>query len=377
MPDVEDVVFLQPGPVKIHPRVQRAMGRPTVHHRSQEFTEVVLRLSEGLQSLFQTRHDVTVLTGSGTAGMEAAVGGLAGRGDRVVALDNGKFGGRMADIAGMHAECVRVKAEWGQGFDMDAVAAALEEAPTKVLAFVYNETSTGTVNQGKELCALAKKHDALVVMDAITALGSVPVPVEDWGVDVCVTGSQKCIAGPPGLSLVSVAPRAFDELRRFSYYLDLKKHVEKMRGGSTPFTPAVPLYMGMLEAVDIALEEGLEQRFLRTRRLAEAMRAATEALGLEFFAADGFRSDTITSVRYPEVADAEKKIRGRMKSEFGVLIAGGQDATKGKIFRVGHMANANASELVACLHALEVCLKDAGHGFERGAGLRAASEILG
>lgn len=377
MPDVEDVVFLQPGPVKIHPRVQRALGRPTLHHRSPEFTAELEALTAGLKKVFQTKHDVTVLSGSGTAAMEASVASLAGKGDRVVTLDNGKFGERLGEIASLHAEGVVVKAGWGKGFDLDKVAEALEEAPTKVLAFTLNETSTGAINDGKALAKLGKKHDAFVVVDAITALGSVPVPVDDWGVDICMTGSQKCIGGPPGLAMMSVSPDAYDNLRRFSYYLDVKKHVDKTRVGSTPFTPAVPLYLAMREAVDITLEEGLDARFARTKRLAEATRAGVEAMDLPFLCDPEVRSDTITAIEYPATIDgAEQKIRGRMKDEFSVLVAGGQAPYKGKIFRIGHMANANAAELIACFHAVESCFADAGWKFTRGAALAAVSDRL-
>jgi aspartate aminotransferase-like enzyme len=377
MPDVEDVVFLQPGPVKMHPRVLRAMGRPTLHHRSSEFQETLEGLTQDLKRAFDTKGDVTVLTGSGTAAMEAAVAGIAGRDDRVVVIENGKFGERMSEIAGMHSEAVTVKSPWGQAADLDAVAAALEESPTKALIFVHNETSTGVVNPAKELAGLARKNDALIIMDAVTSLGSVPVPVDEWGIDICITGSQKCLGGPAGLAMVSVSPQAYDGLRRFSYYLDLKRHVDKTREGSTPFTPAVPLYLGMREAVALALEEGLEARYARTRRLADATRAAAQALGLPFYAEADCRSDTVTSLQYPDgLPEGEKQVRGRLKQEFGVLVAGGQAQTKGKIFRVGHMANVNASEIMAFLHALEVCLADAGWSFPRGAGLTAASETL-
>lgn len=377
MPDVEDVVFLQPGPVKMHPRVLRAMSRPTLHHRSGEFQAELEGLTKDLKTAFDTKEDVTVFTGSGTAAMEAAVGCLAGRDDRVVVVENGKFGERMGEIASLHAEAVRIQSPWGQAPDLEQVAAALEDAPTKALVFVHNETSTGVVNPAKQLAELAKKNDCLSVMDAVTSLGSVPVPVDQWGIDVCVTGSQKCLAGPAGLSMVSVSSRAYKELRRFSYYLDLKRHVDKTRENSTPFTPSVPLYLGMREAVRVALEEGLLTRHAHTAAQAAATRDAMTALGLPLYAQEDCRSDTVTAVSYPpELNNGEKAIRGRMKDEFGVLVAGGQAETKGKIFRVGHMANVNAMEIISFVHALEACLKDAGWDFERGAGLRAASQQL-
>ena len=377
VPDLEDVVFLQPGPVKMHPRVLRAMSRPVLHHRTPEFKDEMTRLANGLKQVFQTKSDVVVLAGSGTAGMEAAVAGLVGKGDRVVAVDNGKFGERLGQIGSLHGECAVVKAPWGEAVAVDAVAAALEEAPTKALAFVYNETSTGVVNPGHELCKVAKKHGAFVIMDAITALGSVDVPVDAWGVDVCITGSQKCMAGPTGLALVSVSARAEAALRKWSLYLDLGKHLKKIREGDSPYTPAVPLVLGMREAVDITLEEGLPARFARTRRLANATRASAEALKLPLYAKAGARSDTVTAIGYPAgMADADKRIRNRLKDVHRVHVAGGQDATKGKGFRIGHMGNVTPGEIVAYVHALEECLAAAGHGFQHGAGVAAASDAL-
>ncbi len=377
MPDVEDVVFLQPGPVKMHPRVLRAMSRPTLHHRSGEFQAELEGLTQDLKTAFCTKDDVTVLTGSGTAAMEAAVGCLAGRDERVVVVENGKFGERMGEIASMHTEAVRIQSPWGQSPDLEQVATALEQAPTKALVFVHNETSTGVVNPAKQLVDLAKKNDCLTIMDAVTSLGSIPVPIDEWGVDVCVTGSQKCLAGPAGLAMVSVSSRAYGQLRRFSYYLDLKRHVDKTRETSTPFTPSVPLYLGMREATRIALEEGLPARHARTAAQAAATRDAMTALGLPLYAAEVCRSDTVTAVSYPPgLENGEKEIRGRLKQEYGVLVAGGQAETKGKIFRIGHMANVNDMEIVACIHALEACLAKANWEFERGAGLRAASRRL-
>ncbi|MBW3583089.1 MAG: alanine--glyoxylate aminotransferase family protein [Euryarchaeota archaeon] len=368
MPDLEDVTFLLPGPVKLHPRVLRALSLPSMPHRSPEFTAALGHLTEGLKEVFGTFQDVTVLSGSGTAGMEAAVGSLVKKGDRVVALSNGKFGERMADISALHGDAVRVTAPWGQGFDLGEVERALKGGETKALTFVLNETSTGVMNQGKEIAWLAREHGALVIMDAVTAVGSVPVPVDEWGVDVCIVGSQKCLAAPPGLAFLSVSEEAYSRLHRFSYYLDLKKHIDKTRAGSTPFTPAVPLYLAATEAIRIALEEGLDARYERTRRMADATRAAATALGLELYAAEDVRSDTVTAIRYPDVPDAEKAIRGRMKDAHGVLVAGGQDEVKGRIFRIGHMANARPEELAGCFHALESCLIEAGHDFVPGAG---------
>ncbi len=369
--DSQDNVFLLPGPVKMHSRVLAAMARPALAHRSPEFSQVNARLFGGLRQLMDADH-VAVLAGSGTAGMDAAISNLVHWGDRAVGLDNGKFGERMADLVARYAgdAAIRIASPWGEGFDLEAVEAVLEEGASAV-AFTLNETSTGVMNQGQEVARLCRKHGALSIADTITATGSVPVPMRAWDLDVSVVGSQKCIGGPAGLAFVGLSNRAVEALDSPGLYLDLRRYVERAaKDDQTPFTPAVPLHLACVEALDLLFEEGLEARFARTRKLAKGCRAAAEAAGLELAAASGVRSDTVTAIRYPEgVVDGD--IRPVLRDRFGVVVAGAQAQWKGRVFRIGHMAGTTWAELAAGWAAIEAAFKAAGHPLPRGAAVAA------
>lgn len=359
--DVEDNLFLLPGPVKMHPRVLRAMGRPAMAHRSPDFSAVNRRLFDGLGRLMDCRH-VAVLAGSGTAGMEAAVSNLVHWGDRVVGLDNGKFGQRMADLVERYAgeSAVRLSGTWGQGTDLEALETALEDGATAV-AFTLNETSTGVMDHGAEIARLCRRHGALSIADTITATGSVPVPMGEWGLDVSIVGSQKCIGGPAGLAFVGLSDRALEALDSPSLYLDLRRYVDRAaKDDQTPFTPAVPLHLACAEALDLVFDEGLETRHARTRGLAHACRAAAEAMGLELAAQEDVRSDTVTAIRYPEgISDGE--FRTMLRERFNVVVAGAQGEWKGEVFRIGHMAQVRWTDLAAAWAAIEASLRALGH----------------
>lgn len=372
--DLHDNVFLLPGPVKMHHRVRQAMAAPAMAHRSPEFSAVNARLFEGLRKVLDTRH-VAVLAGSGTAGMDAAISNLVHWGDNAVGLENGKFGERMGQLVQRYAgdRGIVLKSEWGQGFDLEAVEAALQEG-ARAVAFTLNETSTGVMNQGQAIAALCRKYDALSIADTITATGSVPVPMDAWGLDVSIVGSQKCIGGPSGLCFVGVSDRAYERLDSPSLYLDLKKHIDRAeKDNQTPFTAAVPLHLASVEALDVLFDEGLEARFERTRRLAQACQAAAEAAGLELAADADVRSDTVTAIRYPDgIEDAA--FRSLLKDRFGVVVAGAQAQWKGKVFRIGHMASTSWTELAGGWAAIEAAMAKLGHALPKGAAVAAMAE---
>jgi aspartate aminotransferase-like enzyme len=373
--DAEDNLFLLPGPVKMHPRVLAAMARPAASHRGPEFQETVKRLEAGLKQVIGAPH-VALMTGSGTAGMEAAISNLVHWGDRAIGLDNGNFGSRMGKLVARYAhdKAVTVTSPWGQGVDLEALAAELEKGGTKAVAFTLNETSTGVMNQGKEIAALCRKHDALCIADTITATGAVPVPMQEWGLDVSIVGSQKCLGGPSGLVFVGVSQRAYDRLDSPSLYLDVRKHVDKQeKEQQTPFTPAVPLFAASLEGLDLLQKEGLENRFKRVKRLADGCRAAAEAAGLELAAAQGLRSDTVTAIKLPGGVD-DKQVRGVLKDRFGIVVGGGQEAWKGKVFRIGHMGTVSWAELAACWAGIEAAFRLAGKPLPKGAATAALVE---
>ena len=374
--DPQDNLFLLPGPVKMHPRVLAAMARPAAAHRGPEFSDTVQRLEAGLKQVIGAPH-VALMTGSGTAGMEAAISNLVHWGDRAIGLDNGNFGGRMAKLAKRYAldKAVTLTGPWGRGVDLAALAAELEKGGTTAVCFTLNETSTGVMNQGKEIAALCRKHDALCIADTITATGAVPVPMREWGLDASIVGSQKCLGGPSGLVFVGVSERAYERLDSPSLYLDVRKHVEKQeKERQTPFTPAVPLFAACLEGLDLLQAEGLQERFKRTKRLADGCRAAAEAAGLELAADRAVRSDTVTAIRYPDGVD-DKQVRGVLKDRFGVIVAGGQEAWKGMVFRIGHMGTVGWAELAAGWAAVEACFKLAGKPLPKGAAVGAMMDF--
>ncbi len=373
--DVHDNIFLLPGPVKMHHRVRQAMAAPAMAHRSPEFSDVNRHLFEGLRTLMDTKH-VAVLSGSGTAGMDAAVSNLVHWGDRAVGVENGKFGERMAQLATHYAGdgAVTLSGAWGHGVDLDALERELEEGATAV-CFTLNETSTAVMNQGEAIAKLCRKHDALSIADTITATGSVPVPMDKWGLDVSIVGSQKCIGGPSGLAFVGVSQRAYERLDPPGFYLDLKKHIDRAeKDNQTPFTAAVPLHLACVEALDMVMEEGLEARFARSRRLADACRAAAEAAGLELASDASVRSDTVTAIRYPDgVADGD--FRPMLKDRFGVVVAGAQADWKGKVFRIGHMASTTWTELAAGWAAIEGAMAALGSPLPKGAAVAAMMDF--
>ncbi|HLE47423.1 MAG TPA: alanine--glyoxylate aminotransferase family protein [Candidatus Thermoplasmatota archaeon] len=370
--DAEDNVFLLPGPVKIHPRILRAMMVPAVGHRSSDFKGVIRNLTKGLQYMFQTKGRVAVLTASASAGMEAAVSNLVGPGDKIAVLVNGKFGERFAEIAKRYSPhgTILVETPMGAPADLARLEAVLAGGGVKAVAAVLNESSTGVQNPGDKIAELCRRHDAFFIADGVTAVGGMEVPVDKWGIDVCIVGSQKCLGAPPGVTYLACSDEAFAAFRSPTMYLDLKALFTKWSEEETPFTPATHLFLATQAALDLLAEETLEKRIQRTRRLAQAFRAACAALSLPLLPQNAVPSDTITAVRYPDTV-TEAQVRELLRSQFGVVVAGGQGEMKGKIFRVGHMGFAQARELAALVAALEDLLARAMHPFPPGAGTTA------
>ncbi|MCQ1535912.1 alanine--glyoxylate aminotransferase family protein [Methanosarcina sp. KYL-1] len=379
--DLEDTLLMMPGPVPVAPRVLRAMSKPMINHRSAEFAGIYTDCRQILADVFQTKNDIFLLSGSGTAGMEAAVGSVAGNGDKVIAIENGKFGERFKDLAALYAEVVPVVSEWGLPVDLELVKEKLEEG-AKAITLVHNETSAGIMNPAAEIGKLAKKHDALFIMDGVTSLGGDEVKVDEWGVDIAVVGSQKCLAAPPGLSMASVSEKAFEamkDIKKRPYYNDLKaykKSGDKPRP-ETPYTPAIPLFYALQEALHIVKEEGMEARIKRHRTLSEAVRAGVSAMNIEMFPQlneYSQYSSTISAMKSPEGIDGED-IKNDMKKR-GIIIAGGQERLKGKIFRIGSMGNVSARDVLSTLQELEIVLYRRGYVDSLGAGIEAASRVI-
>lgn len=370
--DAEDHLLLLPGPVKMHPRVLRAMSRPALGHRTPEFRAVLKRMTEGMRYLFQTKETVLALSGSATLGMEAAVSNVARRGDRVLVLQNGKFGQRFSNIAAAYAGdgAVVVETPMGSPWDLDRAAEELAKGDVKVVAAVANESSAGIRNDVEALAKLVRGSEALFVLDGVTAVGGMNVPLDKWNVDACIVGSQKCIGGPAGATLLALSDRYIESASHHGFYLDLKRAAEKWNDGDTPFTPATHLFFGIAEALDLLADETLATRIGRCEKMMRATRAALAAARIPLLVADDHASPTITAGLLPDgVTDTQ--VRGVLKDEFGVVLAGAQDELKGKAFRIGHMGFVQPREIVAAIACLEHALARAGYSSTPGVGVNA------
>ena len=353
------------------------MMRQAINHRGTEFGGIYADCVRILKPLFGTSADIFILSGSGTAAMEAAVANF-GRDRKIAALVNGKFGERLYKIAQRYGIAIEIGSPWGTPLNLERLEAQLEDG-AEMITLVHNETSSGIKNPAEEVGRLARKYGALFVMDGITSIGGDVVQTDAWGVDVAFVGSQKCLAAPAGLSAITVHHRAWDRLcEKRPYYLDLasyRKSAENMPM-ETPYTPAVPLVLALREALLIIEEEGIVARIERHRRLSEAIRAAARAWGLPLFPILDEKhaySNTVTAIRYPTgIKDSE--MRGRVK-KMGIEIAGGQDQLKGKIFRIGSMGAVNAPEILATLAAVEHSLRKLGYPIKDN-GIEAACEVL-
>ena len=380
----DKLTLMIPGPTPVPESVLKAMGRHPIGHRSGDFQAVVQRTTEQLKWLHQTQSDVLVITGSGTAAMEAGIINTLSRGDRVLCGDNGKFGERWVKVARAYGlEVEVIQAEWGQPLDPEAFRKALEADSTKAIKAViltHSETSTGVINDLETIARHVKAHGtALTIADCVTSLGATDVPMDAWGVDVVASGSQKGYMLPPGLSFVAVSERAWQAYERSDlpkFYLDLGPYRKTAAKNSNPFTPAVNLYFGLEAALEMMQKEGLEAIFARHSRHRAAAQAGMNAMGLPLFAAEGCGSPAITAVA-PEGIDAEQ-LRKTVKEKFDILLAGGQDHLKGQVFRIGHLGYVCDRDVLTAVAAIEATLQSLGlHKGSMGAGVTAASAALG
>ena len=372
-----------PGPTPVPERVLLAMGRHPIGHRSADFQKIVKRTTQQLQWLHQTTGDVLVITGSGTAAMEAGIINVLSKGDTVLCGDNGKFGERWVKLAKAYGLNVQVvQAEWGQPLDPDAFRAALEADTAKTIKAViltHSETSTGVINDLQTIASHVKAHGtALCIADCVTSLGACNVPMEAWGIDVIGSGSQKGYMMPPGLAFVAMSDRAWEAYGRSDlpkFYLDLGKYRKSAQADSNPFTPAINLYFALEAALEMMQAEGLEKIFARHARHRAAAQAGMKAIGLPLYAAEGYGSPAITAVA-PEGIDAEA-MRKAVKEKFDILLAGGQDHLKGKVFRIGHLGFVCDRDVLTAVAAIEATLQDLGlHKGSAGAGVAACAAAL-
>lgn len=376
------LMLMIPGPTPVPENVLLALAKHPIGHRSGEFSQIMADVTANLKWLHQTENDVLMLTVSGTGAVEAGIINFFSPGDRVVVAHNGKFGERWAEIAKAYAlDVVEVTAPWGKPLDPAAIEAALTADTAKAIKGVivtHSETSTGVLNDLETISKHVKAHGALIIVDAVTSLSAVNVPIDAWGLDVVCSGSQKGFMIPPGMGFVTVSPKAWEAYKTAKlprYYLDLRKYSKSAAKNTTPFTPPVNLIVALQAALQMMRAEGLENIFARHQRHMHATRAAMTAIGLPLYAPEGHGSPAITSVA-PTTVEAEK-IRSVMKKKFDIVLAGGQDDLSGKIFRIGHLGFVCDRDILTAVAAIEATLVELGHTeFTPGAGVAAAAKVL-
>jgi len=330
-----------PGPTPCPPEVLGALSKQMVNHRGKEFAEILNDITAKLKILFQTKNDVFVLTGSGTGSMEAAIVNMLSPGDQVLSASNGVFGDRFATIAEIFGAAVkRLKFEWGKPVDPEGVRQALKANPEiKAVLLTYNETSTGVTSDLAPVCSVIKEFNKLIIIDAISALGSIDMQIDAWQCDVVVTGSQKGWMVPPGLAMVSVsneAWKAHSEAKMPRFYWDFTQAKNYLEKGQTPWTPAVSIFYGLKVSLDMLIAEGASNIFARHARIAQFTRDGVKSLGLPLFADEKYASNTITAVKAPDNLNVSKLLQ-ILRDEHDVILAGGQGSLSGKIFRIGHL----------------------------------------
>ncbi|MEW6446909.1 MAG: alanine--glyoxylate aminotransferase family protein [Bacillota bacterium] len=368
-----------PGPTPVPPQVAEAMARPLIGHRTQDFAELYARLEKKLQQVFGTQNEIYILTSSGTGGMEAAVANILNPGDKVLALVTGKFGERFAELAKIYGAAVDVvEFGWGNPVDVNVVENRLKAGNYKAVLATHNETSTTVVNDIKSIGELTRKQGSLLLVDAVSSLGGIEILADDWGVDVLVTASQKALMVPPGLAMVSVSPQAWEAVRGGHsprYYFSLSAAKKSFAKYNTPYTPAVSLFAGLDVALDMILSEGLEKVYRRNSNFGKAARAAMKALGLRLLAPEECASPVVTGVWAPEGMNADDFRRTILK-DYGILLAGGQEQLKGRIFRISHMGYIDIVDLLGTISVMEIGLQKLGYPLELGAGTAAAQAVL-
>jgi aspartate aminotransferase-like enzyme len=353
-----------PGPTPLPSEVLQALSKQMINHRGKEFGEILNRVTANLKQLFQTKGDVFLLTGSGTGGLEAAIVNTLSPGDKVLSVSVGAFGERFAAIAGQFgAEVIPLGFEWGKAADIDAVRQALQAEPKiKAVLVTHNETSTGVTNDLASISSIVKELDKLLLVDAISSLGSINLPVDDWHLDVAVTGSQKGWMAPPGLAMVSLSPEAWQantKAKMPRFYWDFAKAKSYLEIEQTPWTPAITTVFALSASLEMMLKEGLPSTIARHARVAKATRDGIKSLGLSLFAEEGYASNTVTAVAASDGLDTKKMLR-ILRQEHQVVLAGGQQRLDGKIFRIGHMGWVTEDDIKPVMSALKAVLPQAG-----------------
>ena len=372
---LEKRYLFTPGPTPVPPEVLAATAEPIVHHRGSDFRVVYERTLSRLRDVYRTSSDVLLFSASGSGGMDSAVANLCAAGDRVAVVSHGSFGERWIAICEQYgADVQAIRYEWGETPDPGEVGSAVRASGAAVVLCQQSDTSTGVVSDVRAIKEAI--GDPMLVVDAVSSLGAVPLDTDAWGIDVAVSGSQKALMCPPGLALVSVSSRALDAATSArSFYFDWRRTKKAQDALDAAFTPAVSLVRGLDVALGMILDAGLEAAFERHVRLGRATRAGIKAMGLELFSPDDDASAVVTAARVPDGVDGDVLLR-HLRDEHGVTLAPGQAHLKGKIFRIGHIGWFDIFDIAAALAAVELSLTELGAEIERGVAVARAFEAF-
>ncbi len=355
-----------PGPTPLPDEALQAMTRQMINHRGEEFGQILLGVTAHLKELFQTENDLFLLTASGTGGMEAAIVNTLSPGDRVLSVSVGVFGERFATIAReFGAEVIPLKFEWGKAADPDEVRQALKADPKiKAVLVTHNETSTGVTNDLEAISLVVKEFDKLLLVDAISSLGLIDLPVDKWQCDVAISGSQKGWMAPPGLAMISVSQQAwqaYENARMPRFYWDFAKYRSYLEKGQPPFTPALSIIYALTASLEMMLKEGLTSIIARHARVGQAARDGVKSLGLSLFAEESHASNTVTAIAISDGLDVGK-LRRILREEYQVTLSGGQQSLADKIFRIGHLGWVTEEDIAEVIEALRATLPRVGFG---------------
>ncbi|MCX8057605.1 MAG: alanine--glyoxylate aminotransferase family protein [Ignavibacteria bacterium] len=363
-----------PGPTPVPESILLKMAQPIIHHRNPEFKEIFAELNKNIKYLFQTENDVFTLTSSGTGAMEASVANVIDENEKAIFVNGGKFGERWGQLIKTFGGIpIEVKKNWGEPPTTDEIVELIKANPdVKAIYLTHSETSSGTVTDVKEIAkAVHEISDALIIVDGITSVGAIELKMDEWDLDIVLTGSQKGLMIPPGLAFIAVSERAWKKINQTenrTFYLSLKKAKKALESGDTPWTPAITLVIGANEALKMIKNEGIENIWQRHFRLAEGIRIGVKALGLNLLSKNP--SNAITAVLMPEGIEF-KKFNETLKYEFGITVAGGQENYKGKLFRISHLGYYDELDMISMISALEFTLKKVGYKFEPASGVSA------
>jgi aspartate aminotransferase-like enzyme len=374
------VSLLSPGPTPVPQRTLLAMAQPLIHHRAPDFKIIFQKVRDGLKMVFDTKNEVLVFNSSGTGVMESSVANLLSPGDKAIFINGGKFGERWGNLLkAYNCQPVEINVPWGYAVNPDDVAKTLKGDSTIRAIYVQTlETSTGVEHPVRELAQIARNSQALLVVDAVSSLGATPIPMDEWGIDVLLAGSQKALMMPPGLAFAGLGPRALEMMKTSTlpkFYFSWARELKNQIDNKGAFTSPVSMFFGLIDVFEIMREDGMPRIYADTALRSQAFKAAVAAWGLTSYAKQN-PSNAITAVECPPNIDGEAVVKW-LRDKYSIYIAGGQDAAKGKIFRVAHMGYINAFDILQVTSALEMALSGLGHKFTLGSGVAAAQKVFG